>query len=160
MNATNQITTKRSEKFPKWLTIFRVLLGFILLAKGISFFRDSTLLDSMINNRGLNMFATGNQTIYFIITYLNLLGGVFIISGFITRWASIVQIPILIGAVFFVNVAEGMTFTNKELILSVIALILLIVFAIKGSGALSADEFFRSYTNAGEEKGHLKKLFQ
>jgi len=32
--------------------------------------------------------------------------------------------------------------SNVELVLSGIVLILLIVFAIKGSGALSADEYF------------------
>jgi NADH:ubiquinone oxidoreductase subunit 3 (subunit A) len=45
-----------------------------------------------------------------------------------------------------------------ELLLSIIVLLLLIVFVIKGSGAISADEYFRSYYKAGYESGHTKNL--
>ena len=148
-----------SRNFPKWLTLFRVVLGIILLVKGISFFYDSTAIESMMHRKGWNMFDTNAQTLSFIITYVNLLGGLFIVTGLFTRWVSIVQIPILIGAVIF-NIEAGISFSNKELVLSAITLLLLIVFVIKGSGAISADEFFRSYTNAGQERGHTKKFFQ
>jgi len=47
-----------------------------------------------------------------------------------------------------------------ELALSIITLILLIVFAIKGSGTLSADEFFRTYYKAGTEDGNTKRFFE
>jgi uncharacterized membrane protein YphA (DoxX/SURF4 family) len=52
------------------------------------------------------------------------------------------MIPIVIVAIFFVNIKniEGNGF---ELILTIIVLILLFLFAIKGSGPLSADEYFR-----------------
>ena len=39
-------------------------------------------------------------------------------------------------------------------------LLLLILFAIKGSGALSADEYFRSYFKAGAEEGNTKRFFK
>lgn len=47
-----------------------------------------------------------------------------------------------------------------ELALSVIVLLLLILFSIKGSGALSADEYFRSYYKAGNEEGNTKRFFK
>jgi uncharacterized membrane protein YphA (DoxX/SURF4 family) len=87
------------------------------------------------------------------------LGGLFIAVGLFTRTSSIVQIPILLIAAFFVN----MKTTEKssfELILSIIVLLLLILFAIKGSGSLSADEYFRSYYKAGDEEGNTKKFFK
>jgi putative oxidoreductase len=148
-----------SQAFPAWLTFFRIILGLILVAKGISFLYDSTSLETMVHNNGWDMFNSNAQTMAAIITYANLLGGVFIATGFITRWASVVQIPILIGAVIY-NMQEGISFSNPELLLSGITLILLIVFVVKGSGPISADEFFRSYTFAGQEKGHTKKFFQ
>ena len=148
-----------SRNFPKWLTLFRVMLGIILLVKGISFFHNSTALESMMHGKGWNMFDTNAQTLSFIITYANLLGGLFIATGLFTRWASVVQIPILIGAIIF-NIEAGISFSNKELVLSALTLLLLLIFVIKGSGALSADEFFRSYTLAGQERGHTKKFFQ
>ena len=145
---------------PKWLTILRVVLGLILFWKGISFIRDSSALETMVQKTGINMFNANAQTISFIITYANLLGGFLVIVGLFTRWASIVQIPILLGAVIFVNVKAGMNAGNSELLLSILVLILSIVFAIKGSGVISADEYFRSYYKAGANPGSTKKFFQ
>lgn len=149
----------RIHAFPGWLTLLRVLLGLVLIAKGISFFHDSSTLETMIHKRGWGIFENNAQTISVFITYANLLGGVFIATGLFTRWASLVQIPLLIGAVIF-NIQEGISFSNTELLLSAITLLLLCVFVVKGSGAISADEFFRSYTFAGQETGHTKKFFQ
>ena len=147
-----------SRNFPKWLTLFRVMLGIILLVKGISFFHNSTALESMMHRKGWNMFDTNAQTLSFIITYANLLGGLFIATGLFTRWASIVQIPILIGAIIF-NIEAGISFSNKELVLSALALLLLLIFVIKGSGALSADEFSEVIRQQGRSGGIQKSFF-
>jgi putative oxidoreductase len=128
--------------------------------KAFYFFKDSTQLESMMSGSGLDMFANNSQTHSFVITYLTLLGAVFIAVGFITRVMCIIQIPILLGAIIYINGKAGMSFSNTEFILSIIVLILLFLFVVKGSGALSADEFFRSYNKAGEEPGHTKKFFQ
>ena len=145
--------------FPGWLTILRILLGLVLMAKGISFFYDSTSLESAVQNKGWELFSNNAQVVSAIITYVHLLGGLFIATGLFTRLASVIQIPILIGAVIF-NVNEGISFSNTELLLSGLSLLLLIVFVFKGGGNLSADEFFKSYMYAGTEKGHTRKFFQ
>jgi hypothetical protein len=72
---------------------------------------------------------------------------------------SIIQIPVLIVAIFFVNV-HRIDNGAFEMVMSVITLLLLIFFAIKGSGTLSGDEFFRSYYKAGTEDGQTKKFFK
>ena len=151
---------KNKSDQPKWLTIFRIALGLILFWKGISFIRDSLSLQQMVKYTGISMLDKNAEIVSFIITYANLLGGFLIIVGLFTRWASIIQIPILIGAVFLVNAREGMNASNIELVLSGIVLILLIVFVIKGSGAISADEYFRNYYKAGYESGHTKELLE
>lgn len=156
----NTIKNNKAAIQPKWLTLVRIMLGFILLWKGFSFFKDSSRLETMISNGGMDMFTNNSQTIAFIITYLTLLGGVFIAVGFLTRIMCLIQIPILLGAIIFINGKAGMSFSNLELILSIIVLFLLLIFIVKGSGALSADEFFRSYNKAGEESGHTKEFFQ
>ena len=145
---------------PKWLTILRVALGLILFWKGISFIRNSLSLQTMVRQTGIGILDKNAETISFIITYANLLGGFLIIVGLFTRWASIIQIPILIGAVFLVNAREEMNVSSIELILSGIVLILLVIFAIKGSGAISADEYFHNYYKAGYESGHTKKFLE
>jgi putative oxidoreductase len=149
---------KNKSRQPKWLTIFRIALGLILFWKGISFIHDSLSLEAMVKHTGISTLDKNAGIVTFIITYANLLGGFLIIVGLFTRWASIIQIPILVGAVFLVNVREGIGVSNIELVLSSIVLILLIVFAIKGSGAISADEYFRNYYKAGYESGHTKEL--
>ncbi len=153
------INDKNNDWYPRWLTFARIVLGLILLAKGISFFHDSTGLEAMMHRKGWDMFDNNAETWAFVINYINLLGGLFIAVGLITRWAAVIQIPILVGAVVF-NFEAGLSFSNSELILSLFTLLLLIIFVVKGSGAISAEEFFRSYTKAGMEAGHTKRFFQ
>ena len=152
------ITEKTSITQPRWLTILRVALGLILFWKGITFIRDSSDLQLLLQRMSIGVVDKNSQVIAFIITYVNLLGGLFITVGLFTKTSSIIQIPILIGAVFFVNTKNGLNQSTGELILSAIVLVLLILFAIKGSGVLSADEYFRSYYKAGSEDGNTKSF--
>ena len=153
------ITEKTSLTQPAWLTIFRIALGLILFWKAIIFIRGTSLLQSMIQNTGIGFFSKNSETLAFIVAYLTLLCGLFILSGLFTRTSSIVQIPILVVAIFFVN-SKNIGQSSFELIVSVIVLILLIFFAVKGSGTISADEFFRTYYKAGTEDGNTKRLFK
>ncbi len=154
------ITEKTSASQPRWLTLVRIVLGFILFWKGISFIRDSSDLQLMLQRMSIGAIHENSEWIAFLITYINLLGGLFILVGLFTKTSCIVQIPILIGAVFFVNTKDGLNQSTSELVLSAVVLVLLILFAIKGSGVLSADEYFRSYYKAGSEEGHTKKFFK
>lgn len=159
MSIENPLPEDRIISQPKWLTLLRITLGIIILWKGFIFFKNSVLVESLLKNNSFQMIDKNSETIAFIITYINLLGGFFIIIGLFTRWMCILQIPILLGAIFFIQEMASANFTNTELLLSIAVLILLIVFAVKGSGALSADEYFRNYTKAGLEPGHTKNLF-
>jgi uncharacterized membrane protein YphA (DoxX/SURF4 family) len=157
--ANSPVTEKTSTSQPAWLTIFRIALGMILFWKAILFIRDTTILQSLIGQTGIGIFSKNAEALAFVVAYLSLLCGVLILSGFFTRTASIVQIPILLIAVFFVN-SKGIGDSAFELILSAIVLVLLILFAIKGSGTLSADEFFRTYYKAGAEDGNTQRFFK
>jgi putative oxidoreductase len=59
--------------------------------------------------------------------------------GFLTRVAAIVQIPILFGAVFVIHRPDGLFALGQSLEFSALVLLLLVVFAIAGSGRLSLD---------------------
>ena len=152
------VTEKTNIKQPAWLTILRIVLGFILFWKGIVFIRDAELLKLLIQDTGIGVFSKNSEMLVFVVSYLSLLCGLFIASGLFTKTASMVQIPILFIAIVFVN-AKNINETTFELILSAITFILLILFAIKGSGALSADQFFRTYYKAGSDDGNTKRLF-
>jgi putative oxidoreductase len=144
---------------PRWLTLVRIFLGIVLIHRGILFFMDQTQLTYLLQNSSVS-FINKNQEIWsYIITYCNLLGGVFIATGLGTRWVALLLIPMLIGAVIL-NFNAGISEGAGNFILSIVALILLVVFVKVGSGNISADEFFRSYTHAGQRDGYTKKFFQ
>jgi len=153
------VTEKTSLKQPAWLTIIRIALGLILFWKGIVFIRDTEFLKSLLEHSGIGVFSSNAETLTFIVAYLTLLCGLFILCGLFTRTSCIVQIPILLIAIIFVN-SKNIGESTFEFILSIVVFILLILFAIKGSGTLSADEFFRTYYKAGTEPGNTDRLME
>lgn len=157
MTETN--VTEKTHIQPLWITGVRIILGFILLYKGILFISNTILLETLIEKTGAGIFTKNTEVFSFIVAYLSLLCGLFIATGLWTKISSIVQIPILIIAVFWINM-KGISENGFELVLSIITLILLIFFAIKGSGAHSADEYFRTYYKAGAEDGKAKRFFK
>ena len=154
------VTERTSLNQPRWLTLLRVLLGLVLFWKGITFIYEYADLQGILHRMAIDVVDKNASWMAFLITYINLLGGLFITVGLFTRTSCLVQIPILMGAVFFVNNRQGLNQPLYELIVSAVVLVLLIIFAIKGSGVLSADEYFRSYYKAGSEDGNMKRFFQ
>jgi len=134
---------KANENQPRIFTLLRILLGSILIIKGIMFINDTTMLQALIKETGIGVFSNNAKILSFIVPYINLLGGIFIIIGLFTKTCSIINIPIVIVAMFFVNIKNINTGGGGfELVVSLVVLVLLILFAIKGSGMLSADEYF------------------
>jgi putative oxidoreductase len=142
---------KAIQKFQKWgdahhpkiLDLIRMLLGAFLLVKGIVFmYRFPFLRDVIIRTHAVNL-SEGMVTIliYYVIL-AHMIGGIFIFLGLITRVAALIQIPVVFGAVFFVNILN--TYFNSELWLSVLVLSLLMLFVVIGSGPLSIDRFLRT----------------
>jgi uncharacterized membrane protein YphA (DoxX/SURF4 family) len=78
-----------------------------------------------------------------VLPWIHLIGGILIIVGLFTRLASIIQLPILIGAVFFVNLKNGLYGDQSDLPLSILVLVLVIFFSIEGSGYISLDYVLR-----------------
>lgn len=119
-----------------WMDYLRIALGIIILAKGISFVNDREAVRSLIEQTHFQLSIWG--AVHYVV-FTHLVGGIFIILGFQTRLACILLLPVLVGAVFFVNITYGFGFLNSELWLSVIVLLLLMVFMIRGSGNYSLD---------------------
>lgn len=153
------VTEKTSLTQPRWLTLVRIALGLVLFWKAILFIHDTTALQLMIQRTGVGIFSQNSVIIAFLVSYLGLLCGLFILCGLFTRTSCIIQIPILFVAVFFVNI-RSVENSNFEWWLSLAVLLLLILFAIIGSGTISADEFFRTYYKAGTEDGNTKRFFK
>lgn len=78
-----------------------------------------------------------------IITWLHLICGFLIIIGLFTRLATLLMIPILAGAVLFVNAQKGIFAAESEFGFSLIVLLMLVFFFIEGSGPLSLGNYFK-----------------
>ena len=72
-----------------------------------------------------------------LIVFAHILGGIFLTLGVLTRFACLIQIPILLGAVFLINMPGDAMKPYSELLISIVVLLLLIYFLIAGNGPLS-----------------------
>lgn len=141
MSFLHQMNEWSSKHHPKWLVFLRVALGLCLFIKGIGFIQNSVLLSDSISQ---TLFIKNASWLTTLIPWLHLLGGAMILAGLFTRLWCLVQIPILIGAIIFVNAKRGIFAGESDLMFSVIILILLVFFFIEGGGPLSLDNFLRN----------------
>ncbi len=124
---------------PKWLVAIRVALGLSLFVKGFGFIKNTAVLEEYISTTSLLANASWLTT---LIPWVHLLGGTMIIAGLFTRLGALLQIPILLGAVFFVNANKGVFAGGSDLLFSIIILVLLFFFLLEGGGPLSLDNYF------------------
>lgn len=119
----------------------RLLTGFLLTHKGIFFISHSKELEDWIRKT-----AFGEQVSFFVsyITFAHLLGGTFIFIGLLTRISVVLQIPIIIAAIYY-GISAAFGITAVDMIMSVIALPLLVYIAIKGGGKFSMDNYLKKH---------------
>ncbi len=125
------------------LDLGRMLLGTIIFLKGLQFVSDISVLDSLIRNSKLE-FVSFLAAHY--VACAHLVGGILISIGLITRVAIVFQIPILIGAVFFINPLSGFQNLNSELSFAILILLGLLFYLVYGSGHHSADRWMETHT--------------
>jgi len=113
-------------------SFIRIFLGFALFIRGLLF---------VINPKTLTNLA-GSEQNFWLFAYVamgHLIGGFLLGLGFFTRLASLIQIPILIGAIFIYHLKQGLLTSGQSLEISVLVLFLLIIFFLFGAGELSID---------------------
>jgi uncharacterized membrane protein YphA (DoxX/SURF4 family) len=140
MGMLRQIEKWSATHHPRWLVIPRIALGICLILKGISFISNTVYLDSLLSETSVGISGAWPAL---IITWLHLLCGFFIIIGLFTRWATLLMIPILLGAVIFVNAPRGVFAAESEFGFSLVVLLMLVFFFIEGGGPLSLDDYFK-----------------
>ena len=140
MHLLHQINDWSSRHHPKWLVVLRAALGFSLFIKGLQFIKNSTILEQLIAQSSITQSAAWLNS---FIPWAHLFGGAMILAGLFTRLAVLLQIPILIGAVFFVNAKQGVFAGASDLLFSVIILVMLCFFLVEGGGSFSLDNALR-----------------
>ena len=131
---------KWSTTHPALLLLLRAALGIALVSKGISF------IDGMISFRAFLAESNFNflpDWMTLVITWIHLLCGFLITIGLFTRLSALIQIPILIGAVF-INAPGGFN-SGSELFYSLLILVLLVFFLFEGGGQLSLDDYIKKH---------------
>src|SRR6185436_10006213 len=127
------------------LDLVRIYLGVALFIKGLWFIMNREELLRLLQSSGDLFIAPGMIAHYVIPAHL--VGGALLAAGLLTRFAALLQIPILLGAVFYVYAPQITTFQmmsaepRQSLELAGLVLFLLVLVAIFGAGRLSMDNW-------------------
>lgn len=126
---------------PKWLDIIRIVLGLFLCYKGYYYLQNvSVLIGLMSYHSPFSNFIIIMLSHY--VAFAHLLGGIMLTLGVFTRFACLIQIPILLGAIIFVNIESTKAVASSdisELFISILVLLLLVYFTIVGNGPWSLN---------------------
>ena len=120
---------------PKWLDIIRIALGIFLCYKGIDYLQNmSALIDLMTFKSPFSSFLI--ILIGHYVAFAHIVGGILMTIGVFTRFACLIQIPILVGAIIFINInsTKDVFAPYSELFFSILVLLLLVYFLIVGNG--------------------------
>jgi putative oxidoreductase len=136
MNLVQRMEHWGDAHHPKWIDILRIALGVFLCLKGIEFATHMSLVMNLVADMPFSSFMVVILGHYII--YAHIMGGFLLAVGLLTRVAAIIQIPILLGAIIFVNYSPVWR-PFSELFLALFILLLLVYFLIIGSGPWSLD---------------------
>jgi len=144
MNVIQKVEHWGNAHHPKWLDIFRMLLGILLFLKAVDFINNMDKLSALMGrSHFMGSISLGSMGHYVIM--IQLLGGFMIAFGLLTRVACLLQIPILLGAVIFINAPAGIIPTDSNWWMSFVALLGLVFFLVEGGGPWSADRLLKSH---------------
>jgi len=146
MTLTQQLDRWSDQHHTAFIFGLRIMLGLILLIKGFLFLFRINDLTEVVQSLGMESF---NVTLALVVAWAHLLCGVLILVGLLTRLSCLLMFPILVGAVFYVNLRQGFV-TSSEWIVSVVILYLTIFFFVYGSGEVSLVQLF-----SAKEEDHL-----
>ena len=142
MNIITKIQSWGNEHRLAFMDYVRVLLGIFITYKGVDFMINIESLHEMTISMDV-LFISAGLAHYVI--FAHVLGGPLIAFGLYTRVVSLLQLPVLIGAVFLVNAPKGFLSVGHlmELEVSVTVLLLLVFFMVFGAGSFSIDAIRR-----------------
>lgn len=139
MNSIQRLENWGEAHHPRYMDILRIALGIFLIVKGAEFAQGSGSFSAVMARQlpfsGLLLLLLSHY-----ILYAHIAGGFLLAVGLLTRVACLVQIPILLGALIFVQ-WDVLGYLSGFL-LTFMVLILLLWFFVIGSGPWSLDAAF------------------
>jgi len=155
MNSFQQIEKWGETHHPRWVDYIRIALGLFLIYKGIHFLANTGEIMGLVKSSigSFTSFKTVMLAHLVVVLHimggilrLHIMGGILITIGLFTRLACLVQIPVLLTAVLFINFSSEIKQPNSEIIISIVTLFLLIYFLIVGNGPLSYEKMYHGVT--------------
>ena len=120
--------------------LLRIYLGVGLFARGMLFVAaPANSVDALM--QGTPEAAFTSATLIHYVALAHLAGGLFMAIGLLTRLAALVQIPVLIGAVFLIHFEQGLLTVSQSLEFSALVLFLLVLVFVFGAGRWSVDYY-------------------
>ena len=118
--------------------LVRIYLGVGLFIKAIYFIRERDYLTQTLEEAG-NLWIVPAAVAHYVIL-AHLAGGISLALGFLTRVGALIQIPVLLGAVFYVHLPTVASIEERQYVeFSALVLFLLTLIFLHGSGPLSVD---------------------
>lgn len=140
--------------------LLRMYLGAGLLARGIIFLVRPEAYTELVEGADESWLALDG--LMYLVAAVHIVGGSMLVAGFLTRLASLIQIPILAGAVFLIHWQGGLFSATQSFEFSALVLFLLLLVFLHGSGRWSVDHFrertyipFRKYVDRLDESGNI-----
>jgi putative oxidoreductase len=129
-----------------FLDLVRTFIGVALFFKGLYFMQNRDYLLQIMNEAHGLWFAPAAMAHYIVPAHL--VGGLMLALGLLTRIAALAQIPILLGAIFYVHLPTLAALNvemaanvgaRQNLELSVLTLFLAVLLCLHGSGRFSLE---------------------
>jgi putative oxidoreductase len=145
MKVLTKIQEWGDQHHPKWLDFIRMALGLTLMWKGIEFAFNLHAFTGLMENAGLGTAVSISVMAHTIIA-LHLIGGLMIALGSHTRMFCLLNLPVLLVAVFYVNLPGQIFRPYSEFWFSCIVAVALICFFVEGDGIISIENDRRPVT--------------
>ena len=143
--AMKKITNWISHHNPKWLALVRVALGATLLLKGKSYLDhiENLQVDIATIAKVLHLSSTNTDVLSYAFPWIHIVGGFLIMIGLLTRFASILQAPIILAVIALCDTKLNTLAPLEDLPFAIVILLLLVIFIIEGSGKLSLSWYIK-----------------
>lgn len=112
--------------------LIRIYLGIALAVRGFILIANPESMSQLVADEK-------NYLGYATVAILHLAGGILLSLGLFTRFAALMLIPVLLGAVFVVHAGEGLMSAGQSIELAVLVLFLLCIYGVFGSGKYSVQ---------------------
>jgi putative oxidoreductase len=150
MKITIEALRQKASRPSLGFDLLRIYLGVALFIRGALFVANPDRLVGLVGSSG-DWFVPLLVAHYVGIAHLG--GGILLALGVATRVAALVQIPVLLGAVFLVHWGDGLLRAGQSLELAGLVLAMLVTYAVFGAGPLSLDHRARAQQRLEAGKG-------